>query len=211
MKKIIIQFSVFFIVFIAQAQTDISQIVLSMPDHLLIGLDEEQKNELVAINPDSTGVFIESRLNENVERLALTKDYIAIKTSESGTLEIKMLPLVNNTEIIGVITTVCGPACDSRIDFYTTSWELLKQPDLFPETDKSRFLKQDVDMNSDDVKNAYAVLDMTPVKLSFSPDNNDVTAEYDIKNYLYTDDYKLLEPYLINEPVIFKWDKFSYK
>jgi len=211
MKKIIILLASVFITLTAYTQTDISSLILTIPDNLLIGLDKEQKNELVAIDPDSTGVLIKSKLNDDIERLALTNDYIAIKTSDIGTLEIKLLPLVNNSEIIAVITTVCGPACDSRIDFYTTSWEPLSQSNLFPVKDKAWFLSKDADTKSDLVKNAYAVLDMTPIKLSFSPESKDVVAEYDIENYLYADDYKLLEPYLTKEPKVFKWDKFSYK
>lgn len=210
MKKLILLPVIFFIGMWAYAQENLSLMFIEMPDDILLGVSAGQRAELVA-NPDSAGLIVATGLSR-IERTApLTEDYISLKTSDAGTLEIMLLPLVNNTSIVGVIRTVCGKVCDSRIDFYTTDWKPLDQPDLFPVTDKSLFLKQDVDTASEDYQNAVAVLDMTPVKLSYSPEKQEITARYDIEGYLSSVDYKLLEPYLTKEPKVYKWDKFSFK
>ncbi len=210
MKKIIIIFSILFISIGINAQNTISTIFIAMPDDLLIGISADQRAELVA-EADSTEVIVESAIKEDIERTALTDDYIALKTSDAGTLEIKLLPLVNDTDIVGVITTVCGPACDSRIDFYTTTWQPLAQNDLFPVKDKSWFLKDNSEEDISTKENAVSVLDMTPIKLSFEADTKNVKAEYDVENYLSSEDYALLEPFLVKEPIVLKWDKLSFK
>lgn len=213
MKNIFLLFTVFFIginISAQEAPESISAMFIAMPDNLMIGMDAEQRVQLTA-NPDSTKVSVLNSLDDEIVRTALTENYMALNTSEAGTMQLISLPLVNNTNIIGMIRTVCGKACDSQIEFYTTDWKPLNQSDLFPQIDKSLFLRKDADMTSQDYMNAVASLDMTPVKLTFLPEEQAVSAVYDIENYLSADDYKLAEPYLVKEPKVFKWDKFSFK
>ncbi|PXV67552.1 uncharacterized protein DUF3256 [Dysgonomonas alginatilytica] len=210
MKKIVYIISLFFLGLAAHAQ-NIAPLVIGMPDNMLIGVTLEQRKQLIVPEKDTAGAVIVNAVGDTVKRLGFTDDYIALQTSKVGTLQVKLLSLVNNSQIIGVITTVCGPACDSRIDFYTTDWNPLGQPDLFPPITKDTFLKNDIDRTSDDFLNAYASLDMTPVKLEFSPSDKNVTAIYDIKNYLSKDDYEILKPFLKDTPQVYTWDKFAYK
>lgn len=192
------------------AQDNISSVVVNMPEGVLIGVTAEQKGELI-IPSDTAEVSVINAINEKVERIAFSDDYIALKTSDVGILQIKLLPLVNNTNIVGVITTVCGEACDSRIDFYTTAWQPLPRENMLPSINKDLFIKQDTDKNSEIYRNAVAALDFNPIKLAFSPDNYDLKADYEIKHYLSKDDYKLLEPFLTDGSKIFQWDKMSFK
>jgi len=190
---------------------DISSVIFSMPDELTLKIPDDQKEILSALPEDTATVTVSNILGGDVERIAMSKDYVVIKTSDIGMLQIKLLPLINNSYIVGVIRTVCDMACDSRIDFYTTDWKHLSTAELFPEKDKEWFLNTGADRESFQIKNAYAALDMTPVKYVFSPDNQTVTAMYDIKKYLSADDYKLLEPFLSTNQVTFSWDKTSFK
>jgi hypothetical protein len=194
---------------ILKAQDSIIEVFIAMPDKLLAGMDAEKRTALLA-SPDSASLTVESAIREDITRTAFTNEYLALKTSEIGSMEIRLLPLVNNSNVVAVITTVCGPACDSRLDFYTTDWKPIPTADLFPEKDKNWFLKTD-SIDSDEYRNAVAMLDLSPIKLKFVPNGNDIEAEYDIKSYLSPDDYKLLEPFLRKEPVILKWNKFIYK
>lgn len=209
MKKIIVLLSFTFVVTICMGQ-DLSSVVKNMPDDLILKLDANQKDKLFETVSDTARVMIVNQLGGEVERVAISDDYLSLRTSDVGLLQIKLLPLINNSYIIGVIKTVCAGACDSSIGFYTTSWEPLSQVDLFPEKDKDWFLKTDVDRNSDIFINASAALDMTPIKYLFSPDNTDVQAVYEIKGYLSTPDYELIKPFVEQEDIIFKWNKTAY-
>lgn len=182
-----------------------------MPDEITLQIADDQKELLATPSSDTLSVVVTNALGGEVKRESMSKDYVAIKTSDRGMLQIKLFPLINNSYIVGVIRTVCGMACDSQIDFYTTDWKPLRADDLFPQKDENWFIKKDTDRNSQEFKNAYAALDMTPVKYQFSPDRQTITATYDIKGYLSEDDYKLLEPYLIKDSKIFTWDKSSFQ
>lgn len=209
MKKIFFILSLL-ITGLVQAQ-NISPLVIAMPDDMLIGVTLDQRKLLIAPENDTTDILVVNAMGDTVTRLGFSEDFISLQTSKVGNLQVKLLPLVNNTQIIGVITTVCGPACDSRINFYTTDWQPLAQSDLFPETSKESFIKNGVDRNSEAFQNAYATLDMTPVKLSFSATDRNVSAVYDIKKYLSKEDYEQLLPFLKEVPVTYTWDKFVYR
>lgn len=194
----------------AQAQ-NVSPLVIAMPDDMLVGITLDQRKLLITPEKDTAQIAVVNAMGDTVKRLSFSEDFISLQTSKAGALQVKLLPLVNKTQIIGVITTVCGPACDSRIDFYTTDWQPLAQSDLFPQINKDIFLKNDIDRNSEAFLNAYATLDMTPVKLNFSVADNNITAVYDIKSYLSKPDYEQLLPFLKDTPQIYTWDKFVYR
>lgn len=90
----------------------------TMPQHVLPGFSEADKIMLLV---DTALTSIPYPLG-NIERINYTDDFLKIKTSSRGNLQIKLLPLINNTKIVCVVKTVCGQACDSQIQFYSTEW-----------------------------------------------------------------------------------------
>ena len=75
----------------------------------------------------------------------LTNDYLLLQTTERSTVEMKLLPLVNNTYVVCMISTVNGPVPDSRIEFFTTNWEPLATSDLFTQPTSDWYIKQGID------------------------------------------------------------------
>lgn len=213
MKKIV--FTIAFIItsVISLPAQEIGSIFLTMPENIIFGLEAAQKDLLVSNPGDTTEIKVDRGTYGEVKRLAMSSDFISLQTSEVGTTQIKLLPLINDSKIVCVVKTVCGKdsLCDSQIQFYTTKWLPINQGDLFPKKDKDWFIKADADRDTQDFKNAYAALDMNPMKITLSPADNSLTLVYEIEKYLSEEDYKKIEPYLIEEPKIFNWDKSSYK
>lgn len=211
MKRLCFIFSlIIFCVFNVWGQ-DFNAVFVKMPGSVIYGLTADDKNKLIS-NPQDTAVVITNNdLYEDIRRLAISADYIAIKTSDVGTVQIKLLPLVNNSEIICVVKTVCKNICDSRIDFYTSDWEPIENNALFPVPQIEWFIRPDADRNSDKFKNAVSALDINPVKLELSPKGYVIKAALDIEGYLGKESYKELKPFLINESRSFTWDKISFK
>lgn len=190
---------------------DLNSVFLTIPDEILLGLTVEDKNKLISQPNGTDTITVENALGGNIKRLDISRDYISLETSKIGNLQIKVLPLVNNSKIICVIKTVCGKACDSNVRFYTTDWTLVSQAGLSPEKDLSWFLKSDIDKNIEEYKNATVVLDMNPVKFILSPDNLTLTAQSGLKEYLSSEDYKKIKPFLSDQGKVFTWDKISFK
>lgn len=213
MKKIV--FTIAFIItsVISLPAQEIGSIFLTMPENIIFGLEAAQKDLLVSNPGDTTEIKVDRGTYGEVKRLAMSSDFISLQTSEVGTTQIKLLPLINDSKIVCVVKTVCGKdsLCDSQIQFYTTKWLPINQGDLFPKRDKDWFIKADADRDTQAFKNAYAALDMNPMKITLSPSDNSLTLVYEIEKYLSEADYKKIQPYLTEEPKIFNWDKSSYK
>lgn len=184
---------------------------MGMPDNIIFGLEAAEKELLVSNPTDTTKLKVDRGTFSELERLAISPDYISLQTSDAGTTQIKLLPLINDSKIICVVKTACGKICDSQVQFYTTKWMPIAQGDLLPKINKDLFIKADADRNSQDFQNAYKSLDMSPFKIDLSANSNSITIGYDIKNYLSEEDYKKIQPYLIGESITLTWDKASYK
>ncbi|NDW17366.1 DUF3256 family protein [Dysgonomonas sp. 216] len=210
MKRLL--FAIFFLcVFSITKAQDITSVFLSAPKNILYGIDAERKDKLIASPTDTTNVEVLSDLEGTMKRLAISDDYISLQTSKKGSIQIKLLSLVNDSKIICVINTVCGKVCDSYIRFYTTQWQLL--PDngmLFPKLAKDWIIKSDADRLSDNFKNAISALDMLPVKMELNGENANLKLTADIKGYLSEDDYKNLEPFLIESEKTLNWNKIAF-
>lgn len=210
MKKALLIISFIWLTGFSVNAQELENVILSMPNGIVLGLDAAQKDRLAASLKDTAQIEVDRENIGTVKRLAISPDYISLQTSESGTTQIKLLPLINDTKIICVVKTICGGVCDSQIQFYTTKWLPIAQ-DLFPKKTKDWFIKHDADKDSQDFKNAYTSLDMTPIKIMLLPESTSLEAFYDIKNYLSEDDYKKIQPFLIEGAKTFEWDKISYK
>ncbi|MDL2302908.1 DUF3256 family protein [Dysgonomonas sp. OttesenSCG-928-D17] len=213
MRKLIFTIAFAITTILTVSAQEIGSVLLPMPESIVFGLEAAQKNLLISDTKDTTQIVVDRGTYGDMKRLAISPDYIALQTSEAGTIQIKLLPLINDSKIVCLVKTVCGSngVCDSQMQFYTTTWIPIPQTDLLPAKNKDWFIKPDVDRQSQDFINAYAALDMTPMKFTLSPNTTSLTAEYDIKDYLSEEDYKKIEPYLTGEPKVFTWDKSSYK
>lgn len=212
MKKLVLSlFSLFVSLAVVKAQDNLTSVFYALPDAVISGLSVEMKDKLIANPTDTAEVAVMTDIYDSIKRLAITDDYIMLQTSPVGTIQIKLLPLINESKIICVIHTVCAGVCDSHISFYTTKWTPIAQTDLFPAKNIGWFIKSDADKDSQEYKNALSALDMNPMKYTMSAKDSSISVEYDIKGYLSEDDYKKLAPFLTGEPKVFAWDKISYK
>ncbi|MDU1891075.1 MAG: DUF3256 family protein [Dysgonomonas sp.] len=210
MKKIIFTLSLLIFTFYTVSAQEIGKVLLPMPSDIIFGLEASHKDMLLTNPTDTAKVVVDRGTFGELTRLAISEDFISIQTSDAGNTQIKLLPLINDSKIVCVVKTVCGKICDSQIQFYTPKWMPIDQQ-LIPDIDKDFFIKSDVDRNSQDFVNAYKALDLTPVKMTLSPTDNSIQLEYDIKDYLSEEDYKKIQPFLIEGPKVFTWDKISFK
>lgn len=189
---------------------DIKTVFPDLPEGIIFGLTKEEKEKLVAHPQDSTVVLDDNDLYENIVRTGISDDYIAIRTSEVGLLQIKLLPLVNDTKVICVIKTVCKGICDSQISFYTTKWVPIEKENLLPAFSNDWFIRMDADRNSEAFRNAIAAWDINPIRFTLSPTDYTLKAELDIKSYLGEKGYEDLKPFLVDSKT-FTWNKISFR
>lgn len=211
MKRIIFSSILFVSILTNGYSQTISEIILDMPDSVIYGMSTDLKEDLISNPTDSIFEIKDHDLYASIKRLSFSEDYMKISTSEVGEIQIKLLPLINDTKIICVVKTVCKGICDSHLSFYSLKWTPIDNDGLYPKPELKWFLKEDVDKDSETFKNAIALVDILPVKLILSKDSESLIAELNIEKYMDEKSYKDLKPFLNDNPKILTWNKTSFK
>ena len=177
----------------------------TMPNDFLPAFSEADKTMLLV---DSSLSVIPYALGE-IERLAYSDTFLSIKTSEVGTMQIKILPLINNTQIIVLIKTVCSGVCDSDIRFFTNEWKEIDKKSILPTITPQVFFDQK-ELNTPGFKWTVSQIDMFPLQFQFKNGSNNLQVKFDIANHLSALDFAKIEPYLVKETIDLLWNKSMF-
>lgn len=210
MKRLILSIIFMAVVLGIKAQ-DITPVFVAMPDQYVPQLENAWRKDLIDLYNAGKEARLKNTMNGTSVLKKLTADYLHLQVTEQSEVELKLLPLVNNTQIICMINTVKGPVPDSRLSFYTTDWQPLATSDLFSPAASGWFFKEDADKNSDAFKQAVSMLDMELIKYNLSPDSLTLTATYTTPLYLSEEDREKVNPFLSEKPKVYEWAKFHFK
>lgn len=190
---------------------EMDAIFVAMPDQYIPQLENAWRKDLIDLYNSGKEAKLKNTMNGFSSLQKLTSDYLLLQVTERSNVEMKLLPLVNNTNVVCVVTTVYGPVPDSQVEFYTTGWEPLDAADLYTPVSADWFIKEDADKNSTAFIANTSRLDMDLQKLSLSPDNKTLTVEYTTPQYLSKEDSKRVAPYLKETPKVYTWEKSHFK
>lgn len=174
MKKILFTILLVCSSFAMHAQ-EAKAIFKTIPDAILPLLSPVNRADFVDFLDSNMKAEVKNRFGGTSEMTDLTADYIHIRVTEQSTWEMKMLSINDSTKILCVVSTVCAPACDSEIRFYTSDWKeipsssYLTKPvsdDYFQLTDSARL---------NDYTHYRNEIDMLLAKASLSKDDNTLT------------------------------------
>ncbi len=176
---------------------------VKIPDDLIVQLEEAWRKDLIDLYKSGKPATLENTMQGKSTLSKLTEDYMLLQSTEYSTVELKLLPLVNNTYIICMIETVYAPVADSRVAFYTTEWQQVPADGLFTPVIEEWFWKGDD--ASPELLDAKSKLDMYLVKYSLSADNMILTAEYTTPQYLDEEYQEKVKSLLKTEPKVYEW------
>ncbi|SEG19773.1 DUF3256 family protein [Parabacteroides chinchillae] len=190
---------------------NIDALFVSMPDQNIPQLDDAWRKDLVELYNSGKEAKLKNTMNGYSTLLKLTDNYLLLQVTERSTVEMKLLPLVNMTNIICMVTTVNGPVADSKVEFFTTDWKPLDTADLLTPVSPDWFIRDNADKNSDAFRTAISLLDMHLIKYALAPDDLTLTATYTTPLYLNKDDRERVLPFLKESPKVYAWDKSHFK
>lgn len=189
----------------ATGQT-IADLFRSMPSELLPGVSEANKTMLLV---DSGKTSVPYALGE-IGKIAQSNDFVHIRTSDAGDLQLKVLPLSSDSLIVSVIQTVCAGVCDSRIYFFTTNWEELDQELFLPVLSKEIFFNSSK-KDSDNYKYAVSLPDIFPISARFGKTGTDLTLELHYRERLTDDQIVEITPFLVGDTLLVKWENGTFR
>ena len=205
MKRYILLLLLSGITYFSSAQT-MNELFKSMPSEYLPAFSEANKTMLLV---DSSLSVIPYALGE-IERLEYSDTFLSIRTSKVGSMQIKILPLVNKTQVIALIKTACsGSVCDSNIRFFTNEWEEIEKSSLMPTIAPSLFFDE-TKMDSLGFEWAVSKIDIFPLQFKFKNGSNNLQVVFDISNHLSAQDMAKIKPYLAKETIDLQWNNSTF-
>ena len=189
---------------LVQAQTA-SELFVTLPDPALLSLTVSDRLDLMDMYKAGEKATVKNQFNDSCSIVRMTDDYLQIQTGKN-TMELFLLPLINDSKIAGLIQTVCTPVCDSKLEFFTTSWKKLTASVFITFAGKNDFLKDGINTEDENVKNALIPLDISFMKLHYDPEKQELQQYYTTPDYLSETDRNKAMPYLKETPKRFKWN-----
>jgi len=191
-------------VHLAQGQTA-SELFVNLPESAFLPLAVSDRLDLIDLYKAGEKATVKNDFDDSCSILRLTDDYLQIQINQN-TLELFLLPMINDSKIVGLIQTVCAPVCDSNLEFYTTSWKKLTTSIFITFADRDDFLKEGIRPEDEKVKNALIPLDISLMRLHYEPETKELQQYYTTPDYLSETDRADLKPYLTETPKRFKWN-----
>jgi hypothetical protein len=179
-----------------KAQT-INEIFVSVPETELLTLATNNRLVLIDLYLKGEEASVENSFGDKVYLNCLTDDYLSIRSGNTAT-EIFLLTLVNESQIIGLIQTVCAPVCDSRLEFYTLKWKKL-DTELFiiPAGSKSWFIRENI---------GFPSLDIALTEFHYDAENQILSQTYNTSSCLNMEDEKTIEQDTTEKTKAYKWN-----
>lgn len=171
---------------------------------------------LSAVNRADFIDFLESKMKAEVtnnfggksEMTELSPDYIRVQMTPQSTWQMKLLPVNDSTKVICTVSTVCAPACDSHINFYTTDWKELPAASYLPALPAmDDFIIQAPDtVDVYEYQAACRQADMLLVKTDLSAKDTALTFTFTTPDYMEKEAAEKLKPF-IRRPIAYTWNQ----
>lgn len=183
----------------------------AMPDSLNLLLTSVNRADFIDFLESKMKAEVTNRFDGKSEMTALTPDYIHIRMTPQSTWEMKLLPLTDSTKVVCTVSTVCAPACDSHIRFYTTDWKELPADRFLPALPVTDDFIEAAPGSADiyDYQNARRQADILFLKASLSPTDAALTFTFCTPDYMEKEAADRLKPF-VRRPVVYTWKEGKF-
>lgn len=154
----------YFFIFSSFAQPRIRDIYAAAPDSIFPLLTKNNRLDQIDFRENNMQAVVKNKFDEHAEMLALNDKYLKLQLSQRCVVEMRLL----SDSTFCMVQTYSGPAPDSRIRLFDTTWNELPQVIECPAVDD--FLSEDIDT---DVRLALQALPL--IKASLSEDDDYIT------------------------------------
>lgn len=189
---------------------DMAGVFTAMPNQYIPQLDDAWRKDLVELSRAGKEARLKNTMNGFSTLEQLTQDYLRLRATERSVLEMKLLPLVNNTHVICLVNSVEGPVTDSRVAFFTTDWEPLPTADLLVLPEGTWYVKEEA-LRDETFQAERTVLDMDLFHYQLQAEEATLTITYTTPLYLEEKTRERLQPYLKAEPLRLRWQHGQFR
>lgn len=142
----------------------IREIFSSFPDEILMPLTTNSRMDLLDLYEANREALVRNNLGDTVRLNSFSEELIELEVGNLN-LQLFLLPMINESNVIVVVKTVCASYCDSQIAFYSNSWKPLDTEAFLAPSELISFNQQPDDLQIWDVP-------FTQWRYVISPDGN---------------------------------------
>lgn len=175
---------------------------------------------LSAVNRADFIDFLESKMKAEVtnsfggksEMTELSPDYIHVKMTPRSSWQMKLLSVNDSTKVVCVVSTVCAPACDSHVKFYTTDWKELPASSYLPELPVlDDFIAEASDtVDIYEYQDARRQADMLLMKAELSAKDTALVFTFTTTDYMSKEAAEKLKPF-VRRPIVYIWNQGKFE
>lgn len=120
---------------------DMDAVFVAMPDQYVPQLENAWRKDLIDLYNSGKEAKLKNTMNGFSTLKKLTDDYLLLQVTDRSTVEMKLLPLVNDTYVVCMVTTVYGPIPDSQVEFLRQTGSRWMLPICTPRSRQNGLLK----------------------------------------------------------------------
>lgn len=180
-----------------------------MPDSLSPLLTKVNREDCIDFLESKMKAQVENRFGKKSEMTDLSKDYIRMQMSSQSTWQMKVLALNDSTNVICTVSTVCAPACDSNIHFYTDDWKPLTTSLFITLPLMDDFLNAPDSTGVYEFDEARRSADILLMKADFNKENTELTVTLTTPDYMSKETAEKLKPFL-RRPIVYHWKNGAF-
>lgn len=186
----------------AQNQTGYSldKYLLTMPDSIMPSLNRESRQKLFVDSLSN----IQNSFGTDVTLLREGNLY-TVYTSDVGHVQMKLFPIENGDSVICVVTTVSSPVKDSRMNFYTTEWQLLPLENFWQNPQFEDFILPNTDKSSYSYQATYKSFNPLFFEIVLSSKEDVLYVSQNVDDILGEEEKVLVSVFLKKEPLCYRW------
>ena len=205
------------IVFLFVAGMGIGSLSAQLAKTCFTNMPDSLSPLLTAVNRADFIDFLESKMKAEVtnrfggksEMTELTSDYIRVQVTPQSTWQMKLLSVNDSTRLICTVSTVCAPACDSSIRFYTTDWKPLTDHSFITLPVMSDFLITPDSASIYEFDEASRSADILLMKVDMNKENTELAVTLSTPDYMSKETAEKLKPFL-RRPIVYQWKNGAF-
>ena len=201
MKKLFQILAVLLLAYTSAFSSTTDSLFIKLPDNLIPTLTTKQRYELTEYFKAGKNDSVKNLVGSNTILLKYdtASCHIIVKTSATGSTEIKRLNASNHSFSIAIINTISQPIMFSTLSFYNENWQRIAIKVELPET-KSWINYTKITTSDIETSWIETLLDKKYYSMKFN-DSNELDVRNNVLSTLSVADRKLVEPYLIDKSI----------
>lgn len=182
--------------FLLTAQ-NVKEAFLSMPSSLFTEISIDNRMDMIDIyEAGAQSVVVQNKLKDTIHIENLTEDFLLVNSGNSS-IQLIVLQQEKQSPIYCLIHTVCAPACDSRLTFYSASWEKLETAALISPVSQDWFV---------DNSKEFPELCISLMQFQYDPEEKVLKQTNNSPEYLPVEEQEKIKPYLKATVKKYKWN-----